>query len=249
MGGSEKFVRQLVTELITESATAEIALWVIGVSVVVFAAAALAPWWFRRRGDPRADNLCLPLFRWMAVIAVFGVLTQQVLQSGWLTRADSPTLAWFMVHRTTAWTDAAVTVTTIGGPVGVAVVAGVVAVILAWRQHSPRPAVVLLGSLMTAGAGHMWTKFAVGRDRPPASAHLISEVDFSYPSGHVAGSAALIGAMLLLYLQGSHGRLSRAVAVVGAGLSVTAVAASRLYLGVHWLTDVIGGVLFWFCGR
>jgi undecaprenyl-diphosphatase len=148
-----------------------------------------------------------------------------------------------MVHRTNAWTDAAVTVTTIGAPVGVAVVAVVVAVILAWRQHSPRPAVVLLGSLMTAGACNMWTKFAVGRDRPHASAHLITEVGFSYPSGHVAGSAALIGAMLLLYLQGSHGRLSRAVAVVGAGLAVTAVAASRLYLGVHWLTDVIGGLL------
>jgi membrane-associated phospholipid phosphatase len=60
----------------------------------------------------------------------------------------------------------------------------------------------------------------------------------SYPSGNVAGTAALMGALLLVY-RGSV----RPLLVVAAPVVVGIIAVTRLYLGVHWLSDTIAGTL------
>lgn len=80
------------------------------------------------------------------------------------------------------------------------------------------------------------TKALVGAQRPPLVTQLLLEIDHSYPSGHVTGIVAVVVA---------RGR-SRAVGV-GLGIGVASialtVALTPLYLGVHWLTDVVGGSL------
>jgi undecaprenyl-diphosphatase len=76
---------------------------------------------------------------------------------------------------------------------------------------------------------------------------LVTETDFSFPSGHVTGTVALVGATLVV-VTFTRTR-ARVAALALAVFVVTLVAGTRLYLGVHWLTDVVAGAIFgwtWF---
>jgi membrane-associated phospholipid phosphatase len=151
-------------------------------------------------------------------------------------------LTEFITHRTPVRTAIAVAITSIGSPLSVGAIAIVVGALWSWRRHSWLAAQVLLLTLSPTAAANTLVKETVARFRPPLSTHLVHAAGFSYPSGHTAGTTALAGAMLLIYLPTSTAP-RRALALTAAACAVTAVAASRLYLGVHWLTDVAGATL------
>ncbi|WP_432152443.1 phosphatase PAP2 family protein [Streptomyces sp. bgisy029] len=96
----------------------------------------------------------------------------------------------------------------------------------------------LLGSLLSQGV-----KAALGRERPHWPDPVDSAHFAAFPSGHAMTAAVSCGLLLwLLRLYGAGPALwGGAVAV--AAVSVIGVAVTRVYLGVHWLTDVVGGVL------
>lgn len=67
--------------------------------------------------------------------------------------------------------------------------------------------------------------------------------DHSFPSGHVTGTGALIGIVVLLVAMQHNVTVKRLLMLVAVIVTVV-VALTRLYLGVHWLTDVVaGGIL------
>jgi undecaprenyl-diphosphatase len=63
---------------------------------------------------------------------------------------------------------------------------------------------------------------------------------WAFPSGHATQSIAFYGMLAIVLILWS-GAIRRLLVAVGAGLVIIVVGASRLYLGVHWLTDVLGG--------
>jgi hypothetical protein len=75
--------------------------------------------------------------------------------------------------------------------------------------------------------------------------HLAPSSGFSFPSGHTAAAAATWAAVALVLGRGRPLRV-KAWLAAGAALVTVAVAASRVLLGVHWLTDVIGGAALGF---
>ncbi|MER5743341.1 phosphatase PAP2 family protein [Streptomyces sp. NPDC002225] len=118
----------------------------------------------------------------------------------------------------------------------------VAVVALWWRGARPLAvwvaATSLLGTLAQQGL-----KSAVGRERPRWPDPVDSAHYAAFPSGHALTAVVTCGLLLwLLRRYGAGPRLWRGALVV-AGVSVVGVGVTRLYLGVHWLSDVLGGWL------
>lgn len=157
------------------------------------------------------------------------------------TIVDHHVLDWLVAHRHSWLTTPAVIITDVGGPAGVAAFAVIAGCVLWWRTRSVVSAAVLIGTVGLAALVSSVTKVAAGTSRPPAATQLLTETDHSFPSGHVTGTLTLCGILAVIAIR-AHPRA--AMPAVGAAAAVTAVvAATRLYLGVHWLIDVLGGML------
>lgn len=155
---------------------------------------------------------------------------------------DAGTWSWFVSHRTGWSTPFMIGVSDIGGTLGEIVLAALCAGVLWWRHRRAEAALVVAA---TAGAGLLVVGFKnlYERARPPVPQQLVLETNASLPSGHSLGSVVVIGTVVAV-LAVSTRRVS--LLVVGAGCAAAAVfviGTSRLYLGVHWLTDVLTGWL------
>ena len=119
-------------------------------------------------------------------------------------------------------------------------VALLVALALLWQGQRFTAAVWLLAVLGNSLLVRV-LKHAVERTRPPQASDLLVS-GFSFPSGHAAGAMLVYGLLTwLVAVRAAPGRRA-AVALLGAG-AVAVIAASRVLLGVHYLSDVLGGLL------
>lgn len=129
-------------------------------------------------------------------------------------------------------------ITFFGSPPAVAVGALLVAVWAWWRFHDRILTVFCPLAVIASGLAERVIKSIIARPRPP-TAVLAHEIDFSYPSGHVTGTTALVLAAILLVWAGGP-RRRRSITIAALAAYAVAVALSRLVLGVHYLTDVLG---------
>ena len=143
-----------------------------------------------------------------------------------------------------AWlTQAMLDVTALGGVTVLILVTAIVAGLLIALRHWLTLALVLAGTisgslLVTA------VKALVGRVRPRVTDHLVAVYDASFPSGHAANSACVYLTLALLLVQITEGRAVRRYILLVTALLVIAIGISRLYLGVHWPSDVLAGWTF-----
>lgn len=177
----------------------------------------------------------------MLVGIPFGLLLHQVTQDGPLTELDERWAQW--LHDRIAndgWEETILRVVSFTGQ-GVFLFALVGLVVLwLWRRRARRLALFL--AVVTAGGGLVNTivKLAVGRPRPEFDEPIATAFGKSFPSGHSMGSLVCYGALLLVALPAIAPR-ARRWAIAAAVLWVLAIGFTRLALGVHYVSDVLGG--------
>jgi membrane protein DedA with SNARE-associated domain/membrane-associated phospholipid phosphatase len=208
--------------------------------------------WLARRidtGDPRGFLLSLVVVAGSICAWLFGGLLQDVLTHEEAVNLD-PGIERFVIDHRVAWlTDVLRTFTRLGSnAVLIPVVAALVVYFIA-RRRNWRPAALAVAALAGADALYDIVKPIVERPRPPAPFHLVGVSGFSFPSGHATAVTAVWGMVATLLLVGAPVR-RKVLAGVVVALVVLIVATSRVYLGVHWFTDVLGGIALgglWLC--
>ncbi len=166
-----------------------------------------------------------------------GVL-EDVISRDPLVQADIAVFN-FLQELRTAPVDRLLIVVTEMGSVGVMLPLVVaVAAWLLWRRCW-RTAWYWIGATAFGEVLVQLLKFTLGRTRP---LDLYAGVErFSFPSGHAVVSTVILGFLAFLLSRGRTMPLRLAIAA-GTGIYVALVAFSRLYLGAHWLSDVLGGI-------
>ena len=109
---------------------------------------------------------------------------------------------------------------------------------LVWRWRGPRCAVGLGGASLLSNLASSLLKLGFGRARPDLIDHLDYQTSFSYPSGHATSAAAVY--LMLAWLAPPRWR-GFAWALAFAMILLNGV--SRIMLGVHWASDIVGGTM------
>jgi membrane-associated phospholipid phosphatase len=172
------------------------------------------------------------------------LLATVLLRHGRAWPADLAIHRQALHHRSGGVRRAAVILTDTGAgvvPYALALAAGIISGSGRYgRAWSAVRAIVLLLAVQLLRLG---LASAVGRPRPPATDWAVHASGFAFPSGHTATSATAAGILLYALWPRLRGVSRPAVAATLTTWAV-AVGVSRVYLGVHWPTDVIGGWLF-----
>lgn len=207
--------------------------------------------WIRRflrsrveRGVTTGLALTLGLVATIAAGIAIGVLIYMVRTQTGLVRVDRAVEGWSDARMTAASITVLRLLTGLGATITVAVVGILTAAYAFWRWRSRSIplflAIVIVGQLVLSDL----IKGAVERARPDLHP-LAGFTGPSFPSGHTTAAAATFAAVAIVLGREGPGVRRMILAGVAAALAV-AVACSRVFLGVHWLSDAIGGlVLGW----
>ncbi|MFD0899320.1 phosphatase PAP2 family protein [Actinomadura sediminis] len=207
------------------------------------------------RGAPEARERTEHLLRGISELAVGGVLifgvlfgagllVTEVLSTGSVVvSADRGVAQWMARHRVPPLTDVSLVVTRVGGTRWIVTVLVTVCVLVLALLRRWRPVLFLLVVVGGETLLFLASSAVVSRGRP-AVPHAGPELPptSSFPSGHVAATACLYGAIALLAWRCARRRW-RLPALAAAIVLPVVVAFTRLYGGVHYLTDVLGSLL------
>lgn len=176
----------------------------------------------------------------LAVLVLWGTahLTDEVLERE--TEAIDRAILLAIQQWQSPWLDRLMLgITALGDPYGLGLFSGLSLIGLGWRRRWPQ-AIMLAIATLGALSVNIGFKWVVSRQRPEDLwPHLVAANDFSFPSGHAMVSTVVYG--LVGYYLMQRWRRWQAMILVGVTILVLAIGCSRLYLGVHWPTDVLAG--------
>lgn len=200
--------------------------------------------WVGRRFEPGSwTGLPLTILVAVGVGAVWTLLgiTQDVAAHEELARFDPQVHAWVVAHRTGWATPVMQAATWLGSNVLLVPVLLVTAAVTGRARRSWVPVADIVIVYGWAVIAYSVIKVELHRARPPAADWLMQAGGWAYPSGHTTQAAAAWGIVCILACAGRSPRVKALLAGLAA-LIVLLVAFSRVYVGVHWLTDVLGGI-------
>ena len=187
-------------------------------------------------------HLTVGLLVCLLLVAAFGIVAHAVVGEEALTAFDQRVGHELQAHRDQhpEARHAMIVVTEIGSPEAMAGLTVLVALALMMRRRRLLTMVWLFAMVATALL-NSGLKTAFGRDRPPFRDPIIDEQSHSFPSGHSMGSVIAFGLLAYFLLLALSDRRERIAVVLVAGSLALLIGFSRIYLGAHYFSDVVGG--------
>jgi membrane-associated phospholipid phosphatase len=176
--------------------------------------------------------LVLLLAAWL-----FGAIADEVFDGTRMSSFDAEIAQWLHRRTEVPVTRALLVVTNLHSTVAIAGYAALAALWFAWRRRWRELATVVVaigGGLLL----NVLMKHAFQRARPTFDEPLLTLASYSFPSGHVAASTVFYGVVIAWTFARTSRSLWRALAVGGALAMIALVAFTRMYLGLHYLSDV-----------
>ena len=167
------------------------------------------------------------VFTWL----LFEIKTDDIM------RMDAAAYSLVVMHMRAAWlTPIMQSISDLAYPVVLVVMLLVIEVFAPGR----RPGLCAAVNLVLATLLNLLLKALIQRPRPEGY-RLVAESGFSFPSGHSMVAMAFYGLLIWMVWRYEKDALVRRLGVIGFGLVIVLVGLSRIYLGVHYATDVIAG--------
>ena len=201
------------------------------------------------RGQVHASLPCTPCSvllprRYLMVLlgaVLTGLAVAAALNGGALLLVwDLPIQRGVEAHRTSGLDELFLTFSRLGSTVFVLLVGTILAAVT-WRRCRA-VGVALLVATFSRPLLETAIKLLISRDRPDFD-RLVQGTGYSFPSGHVMAAVALWGLMPLVVSLYTNRRWLWWASVVVSGGLILGIAASRVYLGVHWFSDVTAGLI------
>jgi undecaprenyl-diphosphatase len=172
---------------------------------------------------------------------------EDVVDEAGLANLDKPALALSEDLRSPELNSAVTAFTNIGGGIGMPILASILTAWLTFAGRTWRPLILVGGAAAVSTLATTFGKKLFGRTRPDhADAVPPYETSPSFPSGHTLNTTVVIGLIVYLAcLQLERTAIRVSLITVGAAF-IIAMGLSRVFLGHHWLTDVIAGWLLGF---
>jgi undecaprenyl-diphosphatase len=168
----------------------------------------------------------------------FGEIAEDVVRGDAITLLDVRLAHWFRAHATAGFTDAMLFVTHWNGILGSSIMGVLLAGWFRYRKAHYWLIVVLVsvpgGMLLNVVLKHLFR-----RARPTLEDPLLTLSTYSFPSGHTAAATVFYGLLACYLVRQVRTWPARAAIMAAACALVMLVALSRMYLGVHYLSDVL----------
>lgn len=119
----------------------------------------------------------------------------------------------------------------------------IVAVVILGLLRKKREIIFLLAALISGEVIKELLKFLIHRPRPDISFSLISENGYAFPSGHAVMSVIFYGAIVYFIYKLCKKTRQKIILLTGLATLIILIGLSRIYLGVHWASDIVGGWL------
>lgn len=176
----------------------------------------------------------------LSLALVFGEVYESVTEADGVAGLDDPVLAAAKSVRSPALDVAATAYTNIGGTVGMPLIAVGIMIFLATKRRSWTPVILMLAAGLGSLVITLLGKPIFGRSRPDiADAIPPYEHSASFPSGHSLNSIVIAGIVAYLIILRLKTTKARVITVLVASVFAFTMGLSRVYLGHHWLTDVL----------
>lgn len=181
-----------------------------------------------------AASCCLVLFVILGYIVKFYETTLQFI--------DQPISDLIRAHMTEGKTAFYIAITQLGSGTVIAGLVFLVVLFCLYRKYFSEALWVLINAALIAGIGNYLIKFVFERQRPSVT-HLVTETHFSFPSGHAMGSMLFYGTLILILPAVIKNQRWRIGVQIALGLLILLIGISRIYVGVHYPSDILGGYL------
>lgn len=173
---------------------------------------------------------------------LFAELAEHVASLSGLAAFDVHVSQWMHVHAREPLTSFLMVVTQLHSVAGMVLLASALAWIL-WRRGAHYWLLALLLSVPGGMLLNVLLKHLYRRARPVFDDPLVSLATYSFPSGHTVAATLFYGVLAAYVVMTARRWRTRVLAMAGAVLMVLLVALSRIYLGAHYPTDIVGAVL------